>query len=87
MHLGFEHRVPWWEVDAIMAPRGGPQKRLRQQAEAAGRLLDCSAGRRTRALVITKSGHVILSAVQPETLWPRLLKARERDGLEGAEIS
>jgi hypothetical protein len=79
MHIGFEHRVPWWEVDAILAPKGSPQKKLRHQAEAEGRLLDCTSGRRTRALIITKSNHVILAANHPETLWPRLVAARNRD--------
>ena len=79
MHIGFEHRVPWWEVDAILAPKGSPQNKLRLQAKQEGRLLDCTSGRRTRALIITKSHHVILSANHPETLWPRLLQARDRE--------
>jgi extracellular matrix regulatory protein A len=79
MHIGFDHKVPWWEIDAIMAPKGEPQKRLRRKAEQEDRLLDCRAGRRTRAIIITKSNHVILSGIHPETLWPRLLLARERD--------
>jgi regulator of extracellular matrix RemA (YlzA/DUF370 family) len=79
MHIGFDHRVPWWEIDAILAPKGEPQKRLRQKAEQEGRLLDCSSGRRTRAIIITKSNHVILSGNLPETLWPRLIEARDRE--------
>jgi regulator of extracellular matrix RemA (YlzA/DUF370 family) len=79
MHIGFDHMVPWWEIDAILAPKGEPQKRLRQQAAEEDRLLDCTSGRRTRAIIITKSNHVILAANHPETLWPRLQKERDRD--------
>lgn len=79
MHIGFDHIVPWWEVDVIMAPKGSPQKKLRQEAKAEGRLLDCTAGRPTRSMIITKTNHVVLSGVLPETLRPRLAAARDRD--------
>lgn len=85
MHIGFEHRVPWWEIVAILAPNGSPQKKLRQKAEEEGRLLDCSAGRRTRAIIVTRDNHIILSGVNTETLWPRLLAARDREKTQNVQ--
>jgi regulator of extracellular matrix RemA (YlzA/DUF370 family) len=79
MHIGFEHRVPWWEVDAILAPKGSPQKKLRLQAKEEGRLLDCTSGRPTRSIIVTKNNHVILSGIHSETLGLRLTAARNRD--------
>ena len=48
-----------------------PMKRLREDARAAGRLIDATQGRKTRSILITDSNHVILSAIQPETLSQR----------------
>jgi regulator of extracellular matrix RemA (YlzA/DUF370 family) len=79
MHVGYENRVPWWRVTAILVPNTGPGKRLRQEAKAAGRLLDATSGRRTRSMIITDAHQVILVAVTPETLMPRLMEAREKD--------
>jgi extracellular matrix regulatory protein A len=77
MHIGFDNQVPHWKVAAILVPRGSAGKRLRAEALAAGRLLDATAGRKTRSMVITDASQVILSAVNPETLRERLEKARE----------
>jgi regulator of extracellular matrix RemA (YlzA/DUF370 family) len=71
IHLGFGHTVAYHRVVAILAPAGQPMKRLRDRAEQEARLLDVSCGRRTRAIIITDSNHVILSSTAPETLWRR----------------
>jgi hypothetical protein len=55
-------------IVAIISPDSAPVKRIVQEARERGTLIDATYGRRTRAVVITDSGHVVLSAVQPETL-------------------
>jgi len=63
---------------AIVSPDSAPIKRIIQEARENGSLIDATYGRRTRAVVITDSGHVVLSAVQPETVAHRFL-ARESE--------
>lgn len=55
-------------IVAIISPDSAPVKRIVQEARERGTLIDATYGRRTRAVVITDSGHVVLSAIQPETL-------------------
>jgi regulator of extracellular matrix RemA (YlzA/DUF370 family) len=55
-------------IVAIISPDSAPVKRIVQESRERGTLIDATYGRRTRAVVITDSGHVVLSAVQPETL-------------------
>ena len=57
---------------AIVSPESAPIKRIIQDARERGTLIDATYGRRTRAVIITDSDHVILSAVQPETVANRL---------------
>ena len=57
---------------AIVSPESAPIKRMVQEARDKGNLIDATYGRRTRAVIITDSDHVILSAVQPETVANRL---------------
>ncbi len=65
-------------VVAIVNPASSPMRRLREDARLGGRLVDATQGRKTRAIIITDSNHVILSAIQSETLTQRLLQ--EGDG-------
>lgn len=58
-------------IVAIISPDSAPVKRIVQESRERGTLIDATYGRRTRAVVITDSGHVVLSAVQPETLASR----------------
>ncbi len=71
MSLGFGNSVAARRVVAILNPASAPMKRLREQARQAGRLLDATQGRRTRSIIITDSGHVLLSAIQPDTMSQR----------------
>lgn len=80
MHLGYDNQAPWWRVTAILIPRGGPAKRLRDEAKAIGRLMDATGGRKVRSMVITDANQVILSAISPETLRERLEKKRQAAG-------
>ena len=69
---------------AIVSPESAPIKRIIQDAKERGSLIDATYGRRTRAVIVTDSDHVILSAVQPETVANRL---NERDDdLEDEEL-
>ncbi|SPD73744.1 conserved hypothetical protein [uncultured Desulfobacterium sp.] len=71
LNLGFGNSVVSNRVIAIIAPDAAPVKRLRDEAREEKRLIDATKGRRTRSLVITDSNHVILSAIQSETLAQR----------------
>ena len=72
INIGFGNLVAAERVVAITSPDSAPIKRLVQDAKEDGRVIDASCGRRTRAVLIMDSDHVILSAVQTETLWNRL---------------
>jgi len=76
INIGFGNIVAANRVIAIVAPDSAPVKRIIQEARDRGTLIDATYGRRTRAVVITDSGHVVLSAVQPETVAHRFV-ARE----------
>ena len=72
LNLGFGNAVVAARVVAIVNPTSAPMRRLKEHARDLGKLIDASQGRRTRALVITDSDHVILSGIQPDTLAQRL---------------
>ncbi len=71
MNLGFGNAVVARRVVAILSPNSAPMKRLREEARQADKLLDATQGRRTRSIIITDTGHVILSAIQTETMAQR----------------
>ncbi len=72
LNLGFGNFVVAARVVAVVNPASSPMRRLREDAKQGGRLIDATQGRKTRSLVITDSNHVILSAVQAETMRQRL---------------
>jgi regulator of extracellular matrix RemA (YlzA/DUF370 family) len=72
INIGFGNIVSARRIVAIVSPESAPIKRLIQDARDRGKLIDATYGRRTRAVVIMDSEHVILSAVQPETVAQRL---------------
>ncbi len=72
INIGFGNMVAAGRIIAVAAPDSAPIKRLVQDAKEEGRVIDASCGRRTRAVIITDSEHVILSAIQTETLTNRL---------------
>ena len=67
VHIGFGNMVAGERVVAIIHPNSAPIKRLKEEAREDDRLIDATQGRKTRAILITDSNHVILSAIQPET--------------------
>jgi hypothetical protein len=72
INIGFGNIVSSNRIVAIVSPESAPIKRIIQEARDDGMLVDATYGRRTRAVIITDSGHIILSAVQPETVANRL---------------
>lgn len=74
INIGFGNIVSANRIIAIISPESAPIKRIVQEAKEEGRAIDATYGRRTRAVIIMDSGHVVLSAVQPETVAGRLDK-------------
>lgn len=72
INIGFGNMVAAERVVAIVSPDSAPVKRMIQDGKDAGRIIDVTCGRRTRAVLITDSDHIILSAVQTETISNRL---------------
>ena len=72
INIGFVNVVSAHRLISIVAPESAPIKRIVQEAREAGRLIDATYGRRTRSVLIADSDHVILSAVQPETIVGRI---------------
>ena len=72
VNLGFSNMVNASRVVALVSPDSAPVKRLIQDARDSGRAIDVTCGRKTRAVIVTDSGHVLLSAIQPETIAGRL---------------
>lgn len=72
INIGFGNMVSANRVIAIVSPESAPIKRIIQDAKDRGTLIDATYGRRTRAVLITDSEHVVLSAVQPETVANRV---------------
>jgi len=76
VNVGFDNSVAAERVIAVVAADPSPIKRLREAAGRHQKLIDATNGRRTRAVLITDSDHVVLSSLQPETVTQRLGDAR-----------
>lgn len=74
INIGFGNIVSAERLVAIVSPESAPIKRMIQEARDKGMLIDATYGRRTRSVIITDSGHIILSAIQTETVASRLSK-------------
>ena len=72
INIGFGNMLSSAKIVAIVSPDSAPSKRIVQEAKDKGSIIDASQGRRTRAVIITDSEHVILSAIQSETVANRL---------------
>ena len=84
LNIGFGNTVVSDRVVAVVSPASAPMKRLREEAKVNSRLIDATQGRRTRSIIITDSNHVVLSAIQAETISQRmnadiLTKSEEKD--------
>ena len=84
INIGFGNIVSAGRIIAIVSPESAPIKRVISEARDRGVLIDATYGRRTRAVIVADSGHIILSEVQPETVKHRL-QAREAAPADEAE--
>jgi regulator of extracellular matrix RemA (YlzA/DUF370 family) len=80
INIGFGNIVSANRVVAIVSPESAPIKRIITDARDSRQLIDATYGRRTRAVIITDSGHVILSAIQPETVANRFIVSKDGHG-------
>ncbi|MCL1941771.1 MAG: DUF370 domain-containing protein [Synergistaceae bacterium] len=72
IHIGFGNMAVAERIVAVIQPASLPMKRLKDDAREAGRLIDATQGRKTRSIIIMDSNHIILSAIQPETITSRI---------------
>lgn len=77
VNIGFGNVVAASKVVAIVTPGSAPMKRLRDEARKRGKLIDATEGRRTRSIIVTNSDHIILSALQTETITQRFMEENE----------
>ncbi len=77
VNIGFGNVVASSKVVAIVTPGSAPIKRMREEARKGGKLIDATQGRRTRSIIITDSNHIILSALQAETITQRFIEVKE----------
>ncbi|MBE6572120.1 MAG: DUF370 domain-containing protein [Ruminococcaceae bacterium] len=82
INIGFGNMVCADRVVALVSPDSAPVKRLIQDTRDTGMLIDVTCGRRTRSVIITDSEHIILSAIQPETVSNRIAGDETDDGEE-----
>jgi extracellular matrix regulatory protein A len=80
INIGFGNIVSANRVIAIVSPESAPIKRIINDARDRGQLIDATYGRRTRAVIISDSGHVVLSAIQPETVANRFVVSKDSNG-------
>ena len=78
LNIGYGNLVVSSRVTAIVAPSAAPMKRLRDEASKRNKLIDATQGRRTRSIIIMDDDHIILSAINPETIASRF--AAEESG-------
>ena len=84
LNIGFGNMVSASRLVAIVSPESAPVRRLVQDARETGRVIDATYGRRTRAVIIMDSDHVVLSPLQPETVAGRM-ESRDSENGEDAE--
>ena len=73
VHIGFGNVVAMNRVIALASPNSAPTKRTIQEGRSKGLLIDMTNGRRTKTVIFTDSGHIVLAALAPETITGRLL--------------
>lgn len=81
VNIGFGNMISAQRLISVIGPDSAPVKRMIQEAREGGNLIDATYGRRTRAVLIMDSGHIVLSALQPETVSARL-NGKETESIE-----
>ncbi len=86
INIGFGNMVAAERVVAVVSPESAPIKRLIQDSKESGRAIDVTCGKRTRAVIITDSEHVILSALKSETISNRLTSSGDGEDEDEEEL-
>ncbi len=79
LNIGFGNSVVAERVIAIVSPNSAPMKRLKDDAKAENRLIDATHGRRTRSIIVMDSNHIVLSAIQAETISHRYATLKDTE--------
>lgn len=79
INIGFGNLVSSSRIVAVVSPESAPIKRIVQEAKAKGLLVDATCGRRCKAVLVTDSDHVVLSAISPETIGNRTEETEEKN--------
>lgn len=84
IHIGFGNVLAMNRVIAVASPNSAPTRRIIKEGKSKGLLIDMTNGRKTKAVIFTDSGHIILAALAPETISSRIQKSWERLGITAA---
>ncbi|WP_294705312.1 DUF370 domain-containing protein [uncultured Fusobacterium sp.] len=79
INIGFGNMVMESRIITIVTPDSAPSRRLREEAKLQNRLIDATLGRKTKTLIVTDSNHVIMSAINPETISLRIEKGEKNE--------
>lgn len=79
IHIGYGNMISASKVIAVVSPDAAPIKRIVQEARDKGMLIDATCGRRTKSVIVTNSDHIVLSAVQTETIANRFNEKNEKE--------
>jgi len=82
VHIGFGNILAMNRVIALASPNSAPTKRIIQEGRNKGLLIDLTSGRKTKAVIFTDSGHIVLAALVPETITGRLQVSRGGSALK-----
>lgn len=82
LNIGFGNTVVAERVVSIVAPNSSPMKRLKDEAKNENRLIDATHGRKTRAIIVMDSNHVVLSAIQAETISQRFTTLKDEQAAD-----
>ncbi len=80
INIGFGNVISSQRVIAVVSPNSAPLKRLKEEAKKKGKLIDATEGRKTRSIIVMDSDHIVLSALNPETITQRFLGKEESVG-------
>ncbi|MBP1754850.1 MAG: hypothetical protein H6Q59_1248 [Firmicutes bacterium] len=86
VNVGFGNVVNSSKIISIISPEAAPIKRMVQSAKDTGFAIDATCGRRTKAVIVTESGHLILSSLLPETIAGRVNQKEVSDALDTSEL-
>jgi regulator of extracellular matrix RemA (YlzA/DUF370 family) len=79
VHLGFSNMAAMNKVMAVISPNSAPAKRLVHECKNNGHVVDVTNGRKTKAILVMESGHIILAAITPETIAGRVITTRRSE--------